>query len=314
MVRRLSPRDAADVLTLLAEVLATGLPLPRAVAAVRKAGGGVHVQRFTRDLESTLEQGAGFDSALPLLRAAFGPGTGELLLWAEEQGYLEQGVRVLARLERQRAAYRRSLALSFIPLGIGVVLLAVVPGPLAGPNRVLVAAAMVAAIVGLALRHKGSGWIDARLDRWRLGVDRLLWDLPYLERWVRTAELIRYLWCLTLAAEVGSPLLVALARGRRSLANRHAALLAEGIEQDLERGVHLAEALASHLPLRLDERAILENGETTGHLDTALRQVAEGRMARTVADARRTAVAVAVAPYALFLLPWIGLLLALVGG
>jgi len=300
-VSRLPPRVASRFLEQLAEFLAAGLPLPEAVASMGPGQRSAAVRKLIADLEGALAARQGLEPALPLLRGAFGPGTGELLLWAEEQGRLEKSLRLLSHVERRRSAYSKSWKLALGPLIAIQLLMAIVPNPMAGLSRLFLVACAVCGIAVLLLYVVRT----PLLARARSLVDHALWEVPFVRDPVRTAGLVRYFWALALSADSGISLQLCLASARESLPNAFGAAQARKVQRDLEAGSHLTEALAAHLPLLPAERAVLHQGETSGNLPESLTWVAETRMAEIARTADRVSMTVVAAPYALFLLQWL---------
>lgn len=305
---RLPPRVASRFLEQLAEFLAAGLPLPEAVASMGPGQRSAAVRKLVADLERALAARQGLEPALPILRDTFGPGTGELLLWAEEQGRLEKSLRLLSHVERRRTAYSKSWKIALGPLIAIQLLMAIVPNPMIGLARGFLAVCAVVGVATLLLYVVRTPLLSRARDL----VDRALWEVPFIRDPVRTANLVRYFWALALSADSGISLQLCLANARDSLPNTFGAARARLVERDLEGGAHLTEALAAHLPLQPAERAVLHQGETSGNLPESLTWVAETRMAEIARTADRVSMTVVAAPYALFLLQWLIVLVMLV--
>jgi type II secretory pathway component PulF len=304
---RLSPRTSARLLEQWAEVLATGMPLPQAVAALAPGERTAPARALLAELEGALALRRGLEPALSALRAAFGPGSGELLVWAEEQGRLERSLRLLAYVERRRGAYTRSWKLAIGPLLALQLLMAVVPNPLTGLCQIFLAVvASCGALCALVYLVRAP-----LMQRARGLLDRLLWQVPIVREPIRDAVMVRYFWILALATDSGISLQLGLWNARISLPNTFAAQRARAIERDLEAGARLNEALAAHLPVRHAERAVLAQGETAGDLPGALSWIAETRMSEIARTADRVSMGVVAAPYVLFLVQWLLVLVAL---
>ncbi len=309
MNHRLSTRAAATFLERLAEILGADMSLPEALESTRTFTRDPGVAHLAEQVHAALEQRQGLDPALPVLRAALGPGAGELLVWAHDQGRLEAGVRVLARIERHRATHQRRMWASAAPVLLIAVVLALPVTPYSAVGWLLLVCLSVLGPLGLALSAVGEGRIEAeRVHEW---LDRQLWQLAPFDRWIRPSETLRLLWCLSLAVHTGTPIAVALERARGTMTNLHAVELARRVEGDIARGATLGNALQAHIPLTAQEHAIVANGEESGRLAEALTQVTRLLAARLDLAAKRTAGVVVAVPYALFLLSWLVVLAAL---
>jgi type IV pilus assembly protein PilC len=142
-------------------------------------------------------------------------------------------------------------------------------------------------------------------------VSWLAWQSPVVNEWVRGLDKIRALWILARSLEAGVSMFRAMAMARMSQGNVVAAELLYKAERDVETGDSLSLALEKSNMLTPMEIASIRAGEVSGNLPLSLTALAKMAEESWESRTRKVVGAALMLPYALFLAPWLLLVLAL---
>ncbi|MBI3155644.1 MAG: type II secretion system inner membrane protein GspF [Burkholderiales bacterium] len=297
----------------LAGLVASGLPLERALTALADEAETERQRDLVAHLRAEVNAGSSFARALASAPREFDEVYRAVVAAGEASGALGGVLERLADDLEERQALRAKLLgamlypaiVSALAVLIVIFLLTYVVPQVAsvftGSNRAL--PALTRAMLALAKFVRHWGWAVAlvavgsvtalvmlrRGEAFRRRSDAFVLRLPLAGRLARGYEAARFAGTLSMLAAAGVPILKALQAAAETLANR--ALRADALDAltQVREGAPLASAIAAHprLPGLLAMFARL--GEQTGQLPTMLQRAA----AQLAAEVQRRAMALA---------------------
>ena len=307
----------------LGALIQRGTPTLESIRLMRRSRQPDGVEEVLAQLERATVRGIGFAELSVELQVPLGRGNIELLGAAAEVGRLPDGLQLAASIERARIIQRKRWLvpiLQLVGVAIFVILLPWVfpsasenAGPLWGGvgSALSLFRAISIALLLVVLGVWIIGRLATRVQVLRDIVSWLAWKSPVVREWTRGLDKIRALWILARSLEVGVSLFRAMAMARLSQGNVVAIELLYRAERDIETGESLSSALERSNILSRMEIASIRAGEVSGNLPlslTALAKLAEENWERRT---KKVVGAALMLPYALFIAPWLLLVLAL---
>jgi len=283
----------------LAGLVAAGLPLERALAALAEEAEKEPQQRLLAALRSDVNAGSPFARVLSQHPREFSPTYTAVIAAGEQSGQLGAVLERLADdLEAREALKNKLVAASLYPAIVSLVAVVIVvflvtyvvpqvAGVFAGSKRALPLLTVLMLALSDFVRHWG--WLllglllaggtalvfARRQDALRLRMDTAWLRLPLVGRLARGYNAARFAGTLAMLAAAGVPILRALQTAAETLNNR--ALRSDALDALVlvREGAPLASALASkkRFPPLLSMFARL--GEQTGQLPVMLQRAAD---------------------------------------
>jgi len=295
----LSAADLAVWTRQLAGLLASGLPLERALAALAQDCEKERQQHLLAALRAEVNAGSSFARALAQHPRAFSPMYCAAIGAGEASGALDRVLERLAdELEMRQTLQSKLLAAALYPAIVTVVALLIVlfllsyvvpqiAAVFAGSQRALPTLTVVMLAISAFVRNYGWAMLAAAALAWtgfrlslrqsalRLRFDAWWLRLPLLGRLARNYHAARFAGALAMLAGAGVPMLKALQGAADTLGNRALHLDAMDALALVREGAPLASALAQkkRFPPLLAMFARL--GEQTGTLPQALQRAAD---------------------------------------
>ena len=296
-------RIPAASLALLTRQLATlvraGMPLDESLNALGEQVSSRPLQAALAGVRNRVAEGCSLHEALAGYPGIFPELYRNMVAAGEAGGRLEEALERLADYTEDRHALIQSISMALIyPIILTLVSLLVIAALLVyvvpevvrvfeqtGQDLPALTAGLIACskllreyglFVGFGLSAAlALCWWILQWDGARARRDRLLLELPYLGRLIRTLHAARLARALAILTSSGTPLLDALEISGRLIANAPLRAAVEDAAQAVREGGRLHVALQAHRwfpPLML---RMLAAGETSGELDGMLARAAE---------------------------------------
>jgi general secretion pathway protein F len=283
----------------LAGLVAAGLPLERALAALADEAEKEPQQRLLAALRSDVNAGSPFARVLSQHPREFSPTYTAVIAAGEQSGQLGAVLERLADdLEAREALKNKLVAASLYPAIVSLVAVVIVvflvtyvvpqvAGVFAGSKRALPLLTVLMLALSDFVRHWG--WLllglllaggvalvfARRQDALRLRMDTAWLRLPLVGRLARGYNAARFAGTLAMLAAAGVPILRALQTAAETLNNR--ALRADALDALVlvREGAPLASALASKKRFPPLVSMFARLGEQTGQLPVMLQRAAD---------------------------------------
>lgn len=283
----------------LAGLVAAGLPLERALAALADEAEKEPQQRLLAALRSDVNAGSPFARVLSQHPREFSPTYTAVIAAGEQSGQLGAVLERLADdLEAREALKNKLVAASLYPAIVSLVAVVIVvflvtyvvpqvAGVFAGSKRALPLLTVLMLALSDFVRHWG--WLllglllaggvalvfARRQDALRLRMDNAWLRLPLVGRLARGYNAARFAGTLAMLAAAGVPILRALQTAAETLNNR--ALRADALDALVlvREGAPLASALASKKRFPPLVSMFARLGEQTGQLPVMLQRAAD---------------------------------------
>lgn len=272
-----------------------------AFSTLEKGATSVHERELGALLRQVVLRGEGLAPARELLDQAIAPGVGLVLVSAEKSGRLDTAAVRLAEMMRRHAAHRKAFLFSVGQVVFALSIASVVPSSLQFVAWILDLILLV--FGGLLVLEGRRGW----------GVAQLIWKAPLVGRLIQSPAIIRIFTVVGIGIESGRSLIELLGECSDGEPNLAAARACEQAERALIAGATLHESLAESLSLEESEIALLMQGEQMGRVPQALHRVAQERIEALGRRMQRAGFVLIIAPYLLFLVPFVVLLFVLWG-
>jgi type IV pilus assembly protein PilC len=268
----LSERDIASFTRQLATMLKAGLPISNALETLSR---GQHRSAISRQMLADIRQkvGAGnsLSTALETCPVPFDRLYLRLVRAGEETGSLDTLLeRLASQMERTLALKGRIKSMLYYPALVIIVALFMIAVAFHGLffPVLLSLAALIGGVWGILKARKAS------MD-FRIGLDRLLLNLPVFGKLVRDSAIARWSRVLSTAYASGMPLIEAMGLLDGTTGNHVYDSACRHIQLALERGDTLLQAVqTAHVFPEMVLQTITV-GESTGELDSALNKLAE---------------------------------------
>jgi len=283
----------------LAGLVAAGLPLERALAALAEEAEDEAQQRLVAALRSEVNAGAPFAKALAQHPREFSAIYSAVIAAGEQSGQLGTVLERLADdLEAREALKNKLIAASLYPAIVTVVAIVIVvflvsyvvpqvASVFAGSQRALPFLTVV--MLGLSAFVRGWGWllllllvgggialvVARRNDALRERMDAAWLRLPLVGKLARGYNAARFAATLAMLASAGVPILRALQTAAETLNNR--AMRADALDALVlvREGAPLASAIGSKKRFPPLVSMFARLGEQTGQLPVMLRRAAD---------------------------------------
>jgi general secretion pathway protein F len=283
----------------LAGLVAAGLPLERALAALAEEAEDEAQQRLVAALRSEVNAGAPFAKALAQHPREFSAIYSAVIAAGEQSGQLGTVLERLADdLEAREALKNKLIAASLYPAIVTVVAIVIVvflvsyvvpqvAGVFAGSQRALPLLTVV--MLGLSAFVRSWGWLlllllvgggialvmARRNDALRERMDAAWLRLPLVGKLARGYNAARFAATLAMLASAGVPILRALQTAAETLNNR--AMRADALDALVlvREGAPLASAIGSKKRFPPLVSMFARLGEQTGQLPVMLRRAAD---------------------------------------
>lgn len=308
--RRLRTKELCRLTRQLAVLLHAGMPLVPALTALAEqlqnptnTPGRSRTPRplaaVVQEIRDQVNEGGSLAQALAQHPGLFSPLVISMVSAGENSGALEE---VLARVaeilekrvqlaDKVKAALAYPAMMTFVAAGVVTFLLSyVVPGitrlfvemnrPLPVPTRLLIAVSAftrdylvvilavlcvaVVTLVALARRRQGKSWLDRAVLR-----------LPLIGPLLFRLELARLTRTLGALLQSGLPILTAMEITQRVVQNSLIAQALEQVQESVQRGSHVAEAVRATGMFPPVVYHLLATGQMSGTLEESLGQMAE---------------------------------------
>jgi type IV pilus assembly protein PilC len=270
--KAISERDVANFTRQLASMLKAGLPISNALETLSR---GQHRSAISRQMLADIRQkiGAGdsLSSALETCSVSFDRLYLQLVRAGEQTGSLDILLERLAgQMERSLALKGRIKSMLYYPALVIIVALFMIAVAFSGLffPVLLSLAALIGGVWGILKARKAS------MD-FRIGLDRLLLNLPVFGKLVRDSAIARWSRVLSTAYASGMPVIEAMGLLDGATGNHVYDTACQHIQLALERGDTLCQAVQT---ARVFPDMVLQTitvGESTGELDSALNKLAE---------------------------------------
>ncbi|MBS0192247.1 MAG: type II secretion system F family protein [Phycisphaerales bacterium] len=283
----------------LAILVSTKTPLVQALEVLEKQAPEAGWRSVIHDIRRRVEQGESFSAAMASHPKSFDPVCRSMVAAGESGGVLDQMLRSLAALARQRMSVRRGVigALTYpailitVSFAVVIVLLVTVlpqfselfdslQTPLPPTTKLLIATSDVlrrdwpwlvpAALAGIAAI---GFWLRSAAGK--RAVDRAVVTLPRIGPIRRSFAMAGVARLLGTLLEARVNLLDALKLTRESLTSDSYASLLAKCEAAVEKGVGLADAINDPLLVSPAVREAIASGERSGQIGPVLLQIAE---------------------------------------
>lgn len=294
---RLHPRDKLTLISNLATMLSSGIPILEAITTLLDESKGA-MREILLLLRKSLEQGHTVSDAMSKAPKTFDPVTINLVRAAEEAGTLEDSLHDLSETIKKDIAFTGRLRASMLyPMFVMVIfvgvllmiLLFVVPRisrvfaglsvELPLPTQILMAssqfliskylpiiAVVVVVVVGLAMLY--------RLQK-RALINAFL-RLPLLSTLGRKIDLARFTRSMALLLKAGIPVAEALVLAKRVVVKKEVEAVVDGMIKSVESGKPMTDALRHHkhvIPPMMVR--ILQTAEMSGTLEKTMQELVE---------------------------------------
>lgn len=297
--RRVSVKERAAFTRNLATLLASGVPLVRALAVARQHAESAGLREAVDDIIGKMRGGEAFSTVLAGHEGAFDRSYASIIRAGEAAGALPEALRRLGFFLEREARLRSDIAtamlypvivLSLTVLFVSVILGVVLPGILSEitsmvtelpwPTRVLLGAGRAIgrwwpAILVVAGAAAGLFVWIGRTRAGRLRIDSLKLRLPLVGSAIRKVAVGRFARTLGVLARNGVPILESLAIAGQTAGNARISRAVVEITRNVRGGA----GLAAELDRTNEFPALLVNmtavGEETGKLDMVLMEAAE---------------------------------------
>ncbi|HEX9779843.1 MAG TPA: type II secretion system F family protein [bacterium] len=296
--RRVSRRTLAHTTRQLADLLAGGVPLFRALTLLSRQAEHAALRGIAASLAHTVREGRSLSESLAAYPSVFSPLYVSMVRAGEVGGGLDGVLARLAELEEHEADLRsRLIGASAYPLFVLVVamgmtaflLVYVIPTlaevfaesgqllPL--PTRMLLALSAAATTWWWALPAAAAGlvWAGRRWGRspgGRAAFDRLLIRVPGIGRLARQIDVGRFCRNLGIMLGQGVPMLTACDVVTQQVSNAEVRRAALGVREAVRGGAALAQAMEASRQFPPFVANMVAVGEESGTLETALLKVA----------------------------------------
>jgi len=296
---RVSIKDRAAFTRNLATLLASGVPLVRALAVGRRHAESAGLRDAADDIIRRMRGGEAFSAALAGHERAFDRSYSSIVRAGEAAGALPEALKRLAFFLDREARLRSDVATAMlypvVVLALATVFVTVILGfvlprilgqvtsmatALPWPTRVLLAtggfigrwwlAILLVAVAAVALFL----WIR-RTRAGRLSIDSLKLRLPLVGSAIRKVAVGRFARTLGVLARNGVPILESLDIAGQTAGNARISRAVEEVTRNVRGGAGLAAELdrTNEFPALLVNMAAV--GEETGTLDSVLMEAAE---------------------------------------
>ncbi|MDR2625209.1 MAG: type II secretion system F family protein [Zoogloeaceae bacterium] len=268
----ISEQEIADFTRQLATMLKAGLPMANALETMSR---GQHrsaaANRMLADIRCKIGEGSSFFTALETAPFRFDTLYLQLVCAGEQTGALDALLeRLASQMERALAIKGKLKSMLYYPalnILVALVMIAIVFPGLFFPV-LLSLAALIGGVWGILKARKTS-------RDFRIGVDRLLLDLPVFGKLARDSAIARWSRVLATAYASGMPLIEAVRLLDGATGNHVYDRACHHIHFALERGDTLLQAVQA---ARVFPEVVLQTitvGDSTGKLDGALNRLAE---------------------------------------
>ncbi len=283
----------------LAGLVAAGLPLERALAALTEEAEDHRQRNLMASLRSEVNSGSPFARALGQFPREFSDSYAAVIAAGEQSGQLGTVLERLADdLEAREALKNKLVAASLYPAIVTLVAIVIVvflvsyvvpqvAGVFAGSKRAL--PALTVAMIAISDFVRGYGWwllgalvlaaggvaMARRNGPMRLAMDAAWLRLPLAGRLARGYNAARFSATLAMLAAAGVPILRALQTAAETLSNQ--AMRADALDAlvMVREGAPLASALASKKRFPALVSMFARLGEQTGQLPAMLSRAAD---------------------------------------
>lgn len=296
---RLNARSILLLTVQLSNLVGAGIPLLTALRSAATSAASASARKVLAEITTQIESGMSLSQALGRYPESFAPWYLSTVRAAEASGQLEGTLTELARLiERMlflRQRVRRAVSYPIFLLVVagliaGYIITMVIPEfvkmfsragtTLPGPTIFLygigefirafwqpLAVTLVLAVFGLSLwRHSSPG---------RLLTDTVMSKTPGFAELIRDSAIARFTQTLGALLTSGAPLLESIKIASDVVSNWAIRQRLLGIQQGVQEGEGIAEALAKTHLFPSDAMQLITAGEQSGRLDVILRKVAD---------------------------------------
>jgi len=283
----------------LAEFIASGVPLLRALELLQKETTHPYFQTLLRDLAGRVRAGEAFSAALRRYPRIFPPYYQSLIQAGEAGGKLDAILaRLAAALEKEielQHKVAQALAYPLLVLAFGILTIfflmtfmvpkiSVIYSEFGGEFPLVTAIVLgasrwffhlgwilVLGIAGSAVYFLLRGNLTAAQTLW----DRVSFSIPWIRKLLVQAEAARFARTLGSLLESGVTLLDALALARQTIVHTEIRSRLEGIERPIGQGKSLSETLRARRLFPETALNLIWVGESTGKLDHSLLKLGE---------------------------------------
>ena len=297
--KRIKPKHIQALIEQLAQLLKANITLEQALQ-IAKQNSLTAMRGLITSIEHSLQQGASFSQALAEHPKSFKVIDCQIVAAGEQAGALDQLLLQLSQFKQRLSAvkskirkalfYPCSILICSIGIGFGM-LRFVVPqfesmfasfnNTLPLYTRTIIAASdwliahqlsllgvLILLIAGLLLSYKKS-------PRFKKALYRLLYCLPLIKIYLMQAQVIRFCQVLSTVLHAGLASFPALQLACRSISNPlHQRLLTQ-LQQHVEQGSALSDALAAIAIFPLQVTSFLQVGEASGQVAEQAQRLAD---------------------------------------
>ncbi|MDR2689551.1 MAG: type II secretion system F family protein [Azoarcus sp.] len=264
-------RDIANFTRQLATMLKAGLPMSCALETMSRGQGSMIVNRMLTDIRCKIEGGSSLFAALETCPVPFDPFYLQIVRAGEQTGTLDILLgRLASQLECTLALKGRIKSMLYHPaltIIVALGMIAIVFPGLFFPVTLFLAI-LIASTWGFFSARKTS-------RDFRMGVDRLLLDIPVFGKVARDNAIARWSRSMSTAYFSGMPLIETMGLLDGVTGNHVYDRACRHIQSALEHGDTLFQAVRA---ARVFPEMVLQTitvGESTGKLDSALDKLAE---------------------------------------